>query len=894
MNDNDVSIIIRVNDSEAEKFAKVAARAKLVGDAAGAVSGDLARMDAAQRAAAQSASRLSAEQERAAKKLEQAHTRAIIEDRARERANTAAMEAEVRKREAAEIAAQEKLDRVHAAAIAEDIVRERAKTVAQVAEVRKREAAEIAAQEKLDRLHTMAIIEDRARERARTAMVTREAEKQAAARAAAVRNFGTGTLSFAGVGFGANALGAGIALAGTTYFASSTAIEFERAEQAISAVTGSLTEARQAMADNEEQARRLGVNITTLLPLYARFEAASKGTNLEGEKARDIFYAVAEAAQRMNLQTEDTEGVLRAVEQMMSKGKIQAEELRGQLGDRLPGAFQIMARAAGVSTAELDDMLKRGEVIADEMLPKFAAELRETFGTDATSRIETTSASFERLRNEIRQTAADAGQRLNPRLADISEWLANIVAFNRENPGAIPVALFGRGAQGIEQLNAAVERFAEMRKHADVTRREIEQIVFNAGALAERAMKPAVASDFYGPGTPYRPDPIDLTAGVTPADDKRMTALQRELALMNKKTEYAKTLWLYTEGELKNANHVERALALQVAQQRDAAAAAQVATRATSSRADAIDRIAERDMRQALAREEADRAQIRAAMTRNAILEEELRTGESITRGRRELLELETERALIGEKTLEQELQRADVLERAVRSRNADMAASTEHATDEMSVYAERAAQNMQDAFANFLFDPFDRGIRGMLEDFTRILQRMAAEAAAAQIFEGLAGAGTGAGGAVAGFIGGLFGGGGDAGAAPGAKSGRIADADIALAAERAIAAKNSPGALAHLERGEPISNTIPANALADLARGGPVSVDAAVNVQAVLQVNITNNSGNRLEVEHASIEQTIGGSIINMVVRDINEGGATSRAIQRNFGLRNAPSVNY
>lgn len=77
-----------------------------------------------------------------------------------------------------------------------------------------------------------------------------------------------------------------------------------------------------------------------------------------------------------------------------------------------------------------------------------------------------------------------------------------------------------------------------------------------------------------------------------------------------------------------------------------------------------------------------------------------------------------------------------------------------ESATEKLSVYADQAARNMQSAFADFLFDPFSKGLEGMLADFANILQRMAAEAAAAQIFESL---GVGAGGS--GFdFGGLLG----------------------------------------------------------------------------------------------------------------------------------------
>jgi len=52
----------------------------------------------------------------------------------------------------------------------------------------------------------------------------------------------------------------------------------------------------------------------------------------------------------------------------------------------------------------------------------------------------------------------------------------------------------------------------------------------------------------------------------------------------------------------------------------------------------------------------------------------------------------------------------------------------------EMSYFAEQAARNIQDAFADFLFDPFEKGLQGMLESFINTLRRMAAEMLAAKI----------------------------------------------------------------------------------------------------------------------------------------------------------------
>ncbi|MFP5306008.1 MAG: tape measure protein, partial [Gammaproteobacteria bacterium] len=282
MAENDVSIIIRVNDSEAEKLRKVAAAGKQLDDAMKGASVSMRQLDQAQKSAAATNDAVQASIQR----------------------QLAAM----RQRNAL-IGATTELERVERQIRLGNYA---AHNAAQLTELRNL-AAQYDAQMRLLNV-----------------------ERQRASARSGVGNFATGALSYAGVGFCANALGGGIAVAGSTYFASRTAIEFERAEQAILATTGSLVEAERQMADVEVQARRLGINITDLARLWARFQAASQGTSLEGERARDIFLAVAEAAQRLSLRADEVQGILRAVEQMMSKGKIQAEELRGQLGDRLP------------------------------------------------------------------------------------------------------------------------------------------------------------------------------------------------------------------------------------------------------------------------------------------------------------------------------------------------------------------------------------------------------------------------------------------------------------------------------------------------------------------------------------------------------------------------------
>lgn len=146
-------------------------------------------------------------------------------------------------------------------------------------------------------------------------------------------------------------------------------------------------------------ADRAGTKFITTAEGFSRLEAAAAGTSLEGEKIRKVFEDITVGAARFQLDNDQLAGTLKALEQMLSKGTVQAEELRGQLGDRLPGAFAIASRAMGVTTKDLNKMLKSGEVIASDFLPKFAAEFARSFGTDG--RVDTLQADLNRLSNSF-------------------------------------------------------------------------------------------------------------------------------------------------------------------------------------------------------------------------------------------------------------------------------------------------------------------------------------------------------------------------------------------------------------------------------------------------------------------------------------------------------------
>ena len=163
----------------------------------------------------------------------------------------------------------------------------------------------------------------------------------------------------------------------------------------LDAVTGSSVLTAVAFKEVVGISRRSGQAISFLGSQYAKFMAAAQGTNLAGTQAKEIFEQVAMSVGKLQLPAEQAQGIFKALEQIMSKGTVQAEELRNQLGDRLPGAMGIAARAMGKSTRELNKMLKAGLVISDEFLPKFTAEMIRTF--DVGNQLDTLQKAFGNL-----------------------------------------------------------------------------------------------------------------------------------------------------------------------------------------------------------------------------------------------------------------------------------------------------------------------------------------------------------------------------------------------------------------------------------------------------------------------------------------------------------------
>lgn len=211
-----------------------------------------------------------------------------------------------------------------------------------------------------------------------------------------------------------------------------TAVRFKRFEQGLAVAVGSAAKAGQEIGFLRELADKLGVRFITLAENFTSFAAAARGTSLEGQKARDIFESVTKAIVAVGGSSEQTTGALTAIQQMISKGKVSAEELTGQLGERLPGAFQIAARAMGVTTAELSKMLEKGDVLAEDFLPKLATQL----GKELPDSLQTADASFQRFQTALDDIANSTADGFMKQLGDATDDLTQTLK-DMQSSGAL-------------------------------------------------------------------------------------------------------------------------------------------------------------------------------------------------------------------------------------------------------------------------------------------------------------------------------------------------------------------------------------------------------------------------------------------------------------------------
>lgn len=178
--------------------------------------------------------------------------------------------------------------------------------------------------------------------------------------------------------------------------------QVDRLQIALKQVAGNQTQ--EALAAINRAVEDFNIPITDATQQFTQLTAAARANGNSISEVENLFRGLSSAVKATGGSTEDLSGALRAAVQVMSKGTVQAEELTGQIGDRLPGAFALFARATNRSAEELQDALRKGEVSANEFVREFATLLRN---------------EYEPAAQRIADSPAEAGARLEKALADL-------------------------------------------------------------------------------------------------------------------------------------------------------------------------------------------------------------------------------------------------------------------------------------------------------------------------------------------------------------------------------------------------------------------------------------------------------------------------------------------
>lgn len=210
---------------------------------------------------------------------------------------------------------------------------------------------------------------------------------------------------------------------------------------------GSARGAAQEIEYLRRVSRDMGLDFGTASGAYAKFAASARSAGMSLGDTHKIFEGISKAGARFGLSSEEMSGAFLALGQMASKGVVSMEELRGQLGERLPGAFDLAAKAMGVTQVELIKLVESGKLAASDFLPKFGQALNDNItvpmGTLQQS-INNASTSWELWKRALAEGAG--GGSLG--------WLTNGL-----NESAAAMRLLGNEAGIVHKLFVAIGAF---------------------------------------------------------------------------------------------------------------------------------------------------------------------------------------------------------------------------------------------------------------------------------------------------------------------------------------------------------------------------------------------------------------------------------------------------
>jgi tape measure domain-containing protein len=137
---------------------------------------------------------------------------------------------------------------------------------------------------------------------------------------------------------------------------------------------------------------------------FTKLYASMQPAGFSGSEIRGLFEGISMGAATFGMSADKVDRVMYAFAQMASKGQVMSEELKGQLGDVLPGALALFARAAKMNITEFGQAMEDGAFKGDAMrqlLINVGATMKEEFGKGAVGAALTFQGVMNRLQTSV-------------------------------------------------------------------------------------------------------------------------------------------------------------------------------------------------------------------------------------------------------------------------------------------------------------------------------------------------------------------------------------------------------------------------------------------------------------------------------------------------------------
>ena len=245
--------------------------------------------------------------------------------------------------------------------------------------------------------------------------------------------------------------------------------EYDRLHRSLKAVSAGYADFGEQVDFVRQASERLGHVYRSQIKGYAQLTATGRAAGIALEDIQNIYLSIAEASTVFQLSSDDSYQALRAIIQMISKGTISAEELRGQLGERVPGALYIMADALDIGISKLLDMMDKGELLAADVLPKFAASLRENVAGELSIATNSMQANINRLETSWNDFVKNVGNlyrmEINSVISNTKRMLSTISRLLKAWTDKHSVE--GRKETVSKAIDATVAKIAELQAQMD-------------------------------------------------------------------------------------------------------------------------------------------------------------------------------------------------------------------------------------------------------------------------------------------------------------------------------------------------------------------------------------------------------------------------------------------